>query len=279
MKRKLYGKALLFGLGLTMVLAFSPVAFGSGGEEHGGGEHGGGGHGEGAPPAKAMSVTETMKAVIEGNDQFKGHHDSNYFEPFQKGQTPNLTVITCADSRVHTTLFGMDPNNNIFIIRNIGNQIGNSEGSVDYGVHHLPTKVLLVMGHSGCGAIKAAMGDYSGETKGIQAELDSLKPVMATDNGEGEFNVRWAKDVEINVDYQVRYAMELYHDQVGAGQLAVVGGVYDFTNNYGRGRGTLVITNVNGETDPNKIINSSIFKDLDPGEVYNHVGSLAPAAF
>jgi carbonic anhydrase len=268
MKRKRYGKALLLGLSMTAILALAPVVYGSGG----------GGHGSEAPAAKSMNPTETIKAAIAGNDQFKGHHDSSYFEAYQKGQTPNLTVITCADSRVHTPLFGMDPHNNIFIIRNVGNQIVNSEGSVDYGVHHLPTKILLVMGHSSCGAVKAAMGDYSGETKGIKAELDTLAPVIAVNTGEGDVARRWAENVEINVDHQVNYALNLYHDQVGSGQMAVVGGVYDFNDNYGKGRGTLVITNVNGEIDPNRIMNHAVLKDLAKSEIVNHVSSLAPAA-
>ena len=274
MKRKSYGRTLLLGLSITAILAWSPAVFGSSGGEHGG-EHGGG-HGEAAAP-KSMTPTETIKAAIEGNDQFKAHHDSNYFEAYQECQTPNMTVITCADSRVHTPLFGMDCNNNIFIVRNIGNQIVNSEGSVDYGIHHLPTKILFIMGHSSCGAVKAAMGDYSAETKGIKRELDTLKPVIAADNDEGDFAVRWAKNVEVNVDYQVNYALNLYRDQIESGRLAVVGGVYDFNDNYGKGRGTLVITNVNGETDPNRIMNNDLLKDLTPSEIVNHVGSLAPA--
>lgn len=260
-------KRLSFGMVLSASLVLSSVAFGSGG----------GGHGA-AAPAKSMTPTETIKAAVQGNDQFRGHHESSYFDAYQKGQTPNLTVITCADSRVHTALFGMDPHNNIFIIRNIGNQIVNSEGSVDYGVHHLPNRILLVMGHSSCGAVKAAMGDYSGETSGIKAELDTLKPVIAAGDQEGAFESRWAKNVELNVDYQVNYALGLYNSKVRSGQMAVVGGVYDFNNKYGKGRGTLVITNINGETDPSKIMRNSILQDLSKTEIVNHISSLAPDA-
>jgi len=236
------------------------------------------GDGHGAPQAgKSMTAEETIKTVIQGNDQFTAHHDRHAFDAYQEGQAPNLTVITCADSRVHTQLFGIDPHNNIFIIRNIGNQIANSEGSVDYGVRHLPTKILLIMGHSSCGAVKAAMGDYSEETPGIRKELEPLKPVIAADDGQGDFKARWAKNVERNVDYQVRYALELYKDKVDAGELVVVGGVYDFNDLYGKGRGTLVITNINGETNPNRIMGHPVLKELDKGEVVNHVGSLAPA--
>lgn len=268
MKFKSYGKALLLGCGMSALLALSPVAYGSSGGEHGGGD---------VPAAKAMTPSETLKTIVRGNDSFKEHHDRHYFDPYQKGQTPNLTVITCSDSRVHTPLFGIDPHNNIFMIRNVGNQIKNSEGSVDYGVRHLPCKILLIMGHSSCGAVKAAMGDYSRETKGIKAELDTLKPVIAADNGQGDFERRWAKNVEVNVDYQVNYALKLYHEEVGSRRMAVIGGVYDFNDNYGKGRGTLVITNINGETDPNKIMVDPLLQDLEKAELVNHISTLAPS--
>lgn len=265
MKKTLLHKVLSLTL-LTACLAVSTSAMAAGG----------GGHGS-APAAKAMTSEETIKAVIQGNDQFKSHHASQYFEAYQKGQAPNLTVISCADSRVHTPLFGMDPHNNIFIIRNVGNQVQNSEGSVDYGVRHLPTKILLIMGHSSCGAVKAAMGDYSGETSGIKKELDSLKPVIAADDYQGGFDLRWAKNVERNVDYQVKHAMKIYADKIKAGEMIVVGGVYDFNDLYGKGRGSLVITNIGGETNPNKIMGHPVLSELDKGAIVNHVGSLAPA--
>ncbi len=265
-------KNVLLSMVLAASLAVVPSVFAN---EHGGAEE----HGHGAVVAavKPMTPAETLKAAIDGNDHFKGEHDSHYFDAYQEGQIPNLTVITCADSRVHTGLFGMDPNNKIFIIRNIGNQVANSEGSVDYGVRHLPCKLLLIMGHSSCGAVKAAMGDYSHETKGIKAELDTLKPVIQKDDGKDDFNKRWAENVERNVDYQVNYALKLYGDKVHSGDMAVVGAVYDFNNIYGKGRGTLVITNVNGQTDPNKIMNDPVLKDLSQAEVVNHVSSFAPA--
>jgi len=260
---------LVLGLALSAGLAVTPLAYGS---------DAGHGHGhEAAATAKAMSPAETLKAAITGNDSFKSHHDRHYFDAYQEGQIPGLTVISCADSRVHTTLFGMDPNNNIFIIRNIGNQMATAEGSVDYGVRHLPCKVLLIMGHSSCGAVKAAMGNYARETNGIKSELDTLKPVIAKDDGHGSFDERWAQNVERNVDYQVNYACKLYNDKVTSGEMAVVGAVYDFNDIYGKGRGSLVITNVNGETDPNKIMNDPVLKELGNAELINHVSSKAPA--
>ncbi|MCJ7602564.1 MAG: carbonic anhydrase [Desulfobulbaceae bacterium] len=235
----------------------------------------GGGHGAAASAQAETSASETMREVIEGNERFKMKHESQYFEKFQNTQIPVLTVVTCSDSRVHTHLFGFPPDNNIFVIRNIGNQVLNSEGSVDYGVRHLPTKVLMILGHSSCGAIKAAMGDYSGETSGIKKELDPLKPVIALDNQSGEFKERWAKNVERNVDYQVDYSMKLYEEKVTHGDLVVVGAVYDFNDIYGQGRGSLIITNINGEKSPNQIMQHPVLKDLTRGPIVTHVSSRA----
>ncbi len=261
----------LCAAGLSAFLAMTPVASLASGHGHG---HE---HGHGVEAVKAMTPAEAMKTIIEGNNKFKAEHDSHHFDAFQNGQVPNITFITCSDSRVHTHLFGMEPDNSLFVIRNVGNQIGNSEGSVDYGVHHLPTKILMVLGHSSCGAIKAAMGDYSKETPGIKKELEPLKPVLAHDDGQGSFKERWAKNVELNADYQVNYSLNLYKDQVESGDLVVVGAVYDFNNNYGKGRGTLVITNINGETDVDKIIEHPVLHELSKGEIVTHVGSLSPA--
>ncbi len=256
-------KHVAIGLGSCALMASGSLAMASDAA------HGGGHAMSNATP------NSTIKKVIQGNDSFKHSHKRDHFEAFQAGQVPNLTVITCSDSRVHTQLFDFEPDNNIFIIRNVGNQITNSEGSVDYGVHHLPTKVLLVLGHSSCGAIKAAMGDYSGETTGIKAELDTLKPTIDMDNGEGPFNDRWAQNVERNVDLQVAHGLELYKDKVEAGELAVVGAVYDFNDLWGKGRGSIVVVNVNGETNVNNMMNHPVLNELSKAEIVTHVGSHA----
>ena len=79
---------------------------------------GGYGHDSGAK-GDLQSPAAALKAVIEGNERFTAHHDHNYFEAYQKGQIPAVTVISCSDSRVHTPLFGMDPHNNVFIIHQL----------------------------------------------------------------------------------------------------------------------------------------------------------------
>jgi carbonic anhydrase len=73
------------------------------------------------------------------------------------GQKPLATIVTCADSRVPADRLFDRGVGELFVIRVAGNIAGDSEtGTVEYGVGHLKTPVLIVMGHSKCGAVAAA---------------------------------------------------------------------------------------------------------------------------
>lgn len=84
----------------------------------------------------------------------------------QDGQTPRATIVSCSDSRVQSSTIDDTPINDLFYIRNIGNQIESAKGSVRYGVQYLHTPVLLIIGHVECGTIKAAIGDYKKKAAG-----------------------------------------------------------------------------------------------------------------
>lgn len=201
------------------------------------------------PAAKGV-----LRDIVRDNRDFMRKHGPAHFAPFLDGQHPRATVITCSDSRVHTHALDASPDGDLFVIRNIGNQIATAEGSVEYGVHHLHTPLLLVVGHSACGAIKAAAGDYSQESGPIRNELDTIQ-IPKGDPGMGS--------VKLNVNHQVRRALDKWEEEIIVGKLTVVGAVYDFRNDLGQGQGKLVIINVNGETDPAKIAAMDLMRDLD----------------
>jgi len=202
---------------------------------------------------KTKRSSTVLKVIINGNNKFVHKHSKSYFLPYQNSQHPILTMITCSDARVQTNIFNFDPIDKIFVIRNIGNQIRTSEGSIDYGVLHLHTPILLILGHTHCGAIKAAMSNYSNETTGIVDELDRLHLPLFLAHAKGNFEQRWLENVQANVDYQVEFCVKRYVKLIRAGKLVVVGAVYDFINAYKRGYGRVVITNINGIKDVNKI--------------------------
>lgn len=221
------------------------------------------------------SAAEVVSMLLKGNTLFATHHDASYFAPFAKSQQPKVTLLTCSDSRVHTHLFGGNPDNYFFVVRDIGNQMATAQGSIDYGIQHLKTPVLLIMGHTGCGAVRAAMGDFQNEDADIVRELDPLTPAIDP-HATGEFDARWAHNIESNVDFQVRQALATYREQVQSGKLTVLGAIYDFQNVYRKGPGTMVIVNVNGETDPEQVRDDLVFKKSGIKSTEAHVGRLAP---
>jgi carbonic anhydrase len=173
---------------------------------------------------------------------------SKHFLAFAKAQAPRATVVTCADSRVQSQAFDKTPANDAFTIRNIGNQVGNALGSVEYGIEHLNTPVLLIVGHTGCGAVKAAMTGIRELSNPIQAELGSMAMPKA-EGGNGPDDKAWAEAVILNVHQQVDAALQHFGPRVKNTSLTVVGAVYDFRDDLDNGYGNLTVVNVNGRRD------------------------------
>jgi len=93
-------------------------------------------------------------------------------------QDPFAVILTCSDSRVAPEIFFDQKLGDIFVIRNAGN-VADTEGlgSIEYAVEHLKTKLVVVCGHSHCGAVTAAYsgGDFSPNIKRI---VDLIRPAV-----------------------------------------------------------------------------------------------------
>lgn len=206
---------------------------------------------------EAMAIDEhaqlqgVVNNLLGDNAAFVKSHQANYYKPFAHEQHPRATVVTCADSRVHEHALDKTPDGDLFMVRNIGNQIYTDEGSVEYGVHHLHTPLLIVVGHVACGAIKAASGDYSHESPAIKRELDTIK--LPPKNVKNSADEEWLNGVDANVNHQVAFALKKFEKEVREGHLTVMGAVYDFQNAMHHGQGRLVIVNINGHTDSGNI--------------------------
>jgi carbonic anhydrase len=185
-----------------------------------------------------------IREVLATQKSYGLKRGSVFFSRLAKGQHPRATVVTCSDSRVHTNMLDKTPEGDLFIVRNIGNQFTTAKGSIEYGVNHLASSLLLIIGHSACGAIKAASGDYASLEPAIVKELDTIKIGKGVANIEG---------VTTNVNNQVAAAIEDFSEKINNGHLLVVGAVYDFSNDMKNGPGKLNVINVNGETDAAKI--------------------------
>ena len=100
------------------------------------------------------------------------------FMPILDGQHPDVTLVSCSDSRVLERVLD-DEIGKIFSIKNIGNRVEPNLGSIEYGVGHLHTPILMIMGHTGCGAVHASTLELKDEHARILKSLDFIKPTVA----------------------------------------------------------------------------------------------------
>lgn len=231
---------------LLVAAAFvTPVAAQAGEHEHG-------------DAAVAQAI---IKEIQAGQSAYVAAKGASFFQELSKGQHPRATVVTCSDSRVHTNMLDKTPEGDLFMIRNIGNQLATAHGSVEYGVNHLASSLLIFIGHSSCGAIAAASGDYSTLEAPIKKELDTINIAKGGANIDG---------VKINVNNQAAAAMKEWGENVKEGHLMIVGAVYDFADDMKQGAGKLNIININGETDPAKLRNMPAPAAAGHGHEHHH---------
>jgi carbonic anhydrase len=196
-----------------------------------------------------------LKNLVEGNNSYAITHCSK-FELLKQKQTPKITLVTCCDSRVPQDLFNVESLNNIFTVRNIGNQFRNSEGSVKYPIMHLKTPLLIIMGHTGCGAIKASLSDYREEDDTIQKEVIGLVNSIRIANQTTDVqkipdeDKRLAVYAQVNVDHQISKLLTDYQikNRVSNGQLDIIGMIFDIHGIFGDQAAHAYITNINGTT-------------------------------
>merc|ERR1712087_843869 len=102
--------------------------------------------------AKASRCNNFIHEIMLGNQKWCNELFSSldvYSDPsFLDKQTPISTVLSCCDSRAPTAAMGAGAPNEIFSVRNIGNQFCNSIGSFRYGLEVLKTRYAIIMGHT-----------------------------------------------------------------------------------------------------------------------------------
>ena len=119
---------------------------------------------------------EILNVMFRDNQEFVNNHQKNYFDKFINKQTPKAIIVACSDSRFQTDSILKDSTNELFVIRNIGNQFDTAQGSIEYGVYHLKIPVLIFIGHSNCGAVKAVI--QKKEDNNLNLEQDILRELI-----------------------------------------------------------------------------------------------------
>ena len=114
-------------------------------------------------------------------------HDPTFFEELKKGQNPEFFVLSCSDSRVSPSVITQMPLGQMFVHRNIANQVATEDesfsASLYYALKHLKVKKIIIKGHTDCGGVKAAWsGNDEVELKGwISKVRNSLPEKSATE--------------------------------------------------------------------------------------------------
>ncbi|MDD2620258.1 MAG: carbonic anhydrase [Syntrophomonadaceae bacterium] len=205
--------------------------------------------------AEKVEPAVVVKSLEESLVSFQKDFPLEAFAKGNYGQHPVITLLTCSDSRMPVNIFG-EIFNRIFSVENIGNQVKTNEGSILYGLLHLQTPLMIVAGHTDCGAIKAAESNFLEEPIGIRTELSIVKNSL--DEGRLESGLvfdsqdkqlYYSELAELNVDMQIKYllANRAVADLVDKKELMLLGVMADLHNVYGNGYGALYTSNVNGE--------------------------------
>src|SRR6266516_1914920 len=179
-------------------------------------------------PAEAISkLTEGNGRYTSGNLQHPGQTTERRTE-LANTQHPFATILSCSDSRVPPEIVFDQGLGDLFIVRVAGNVINDEGlGSVEYSVDHLGSRLILVLGHQNCGAVKAARETIAAKGKApghIQSLVAAIKPaVEATAKDDLETTVK--ANVK-NVVQALRASTPILKAKVDSGDAQVIGGYY-----------------------------------------------------
>lgn len=190
-----------------------------------------------APPMAAHSPAEALVRLRAGNARFVAGRPecgplTARVAQLASGQSPFAIVLGCSDSRVPVeTIFDQIPGN-VFVVRVAGNFLNDANyGSIEYSVAVLKSKLILVLGHSSCGAVNAAVAyakDGTTQPGHIASLITAISPAAeATKGRAGDWLANAiTENVERNV-HAMTTGSKIIADAVSAGQVEVRGGVYN----------------------------------------------------
>jgi len=131
------------------------------------------------------SAEATWAVLMEGNKRFvagkpKAREVVGLRSSLTKSQHPNVVVLACSDSRVAPEVVFDQSLGDLFVVRSAGNiadAIG--VGSIEYAVEHLGSSMLVILGHTKCGAVTAACSREKMPTSNLQAIMDKIDPAVS----------------------------------------------------------------------------------------------------
>jgi carbonic anhydrase len=189
-----------------------------------------------------LTADEALQRLIAGNLRFL--RGEARFPTVQKeilanlaqGQQPYATILGCSDSRVPPELIFDAGFGELFIVRVAGNVLSAEiAGSLQYAGSHLHTPPFVVLGHSGCGAVQAALETQRHGVQHrsrIQFLIDHILPGLPDPDPQLPPSAQLERAVEANVRWTLRQVLESPEAQarLAEGRMKLVGAVYEIAS-------------------------------------------------
>lgn len=191
-----------------------------------------------------MTAREALDILIEGNRRFTSdREDEKDFKSLiqitKDKQHPFASFLSCSDSRAPVELLFDQALGDIFSVRLAGNIASDKAmGSLEFGSKYLGSKLIVVMGHTSCGAVKAACDDFKDGHIGeiinlIKPSIRHEKSVTDPDQRNSKNGDFVEKICELNVKYQIDTIIrcsDIIDDMLQSKQIGIVGAIYDISN-------------------------------------------------
>jgi carbonic anhydrase len=186
-----------------------------------------------------MTPQEALNVLIDGNHRFANNLTANkdlhnLVMMTKDKQHPFVSMLSCSDSRAPVEMVFDQALGDVFSVRLAGNIASDKAiGSLEFGCKYLGSKLVVVLGHTGCGAVKAACDNFKdghiGEiTNLIKPAVRLEKSILENRNSSNDDFV--AKVCELSVQVQMDELMhtsDILQDMVASKQIAIIGGIYD----------------------------------------------------
>lgn len=191
-----------------------------------------------------MTPEKAIQFLKEGNQRFQNNLKANrnlleQVNDTSEGQFPFATILSCIDSRVSAELVFDQGLGDIFSVRIAGNFVNEDIlGSMEFACKLAGTKLIVVLGHTSCGAVKGACD--GAELGNLTAMLNKIKPAVESVKTPEDPSLRNSKNLEFvdNVAEKnvyltldnIRKQSEVLAEMEKNGEIKIIGGMYDISD-------------------------------------------------
>ncbi len=194
-------------------------------------------HASGTPAAQALTqLREGAERFATGQSTFP-HQDADRIKEIVAGQKPFATILSCSDSRVPVEMIFDAGFGDLFVVRVAGNVAATEQiGTIEYGIEHLGSNLIVVLGHTKCGAVTAAATDAKAEGS-IGTLINEIEPAVARAEkkqpalkGNDLVPAATIENVWLEIE-KLMAQSPMIRERVQAGSVRLVGAVYHLEDN------------------------------------------------